>query len=381
MMTDSNDCISNNEVLHVIGKLGSGGIESFVMAVLEKIDKRFCYDFLVFFNEPNFYEEEIKRLGCNVITLLGRNHLKPIRVLLKSIEFWKLLRRHKEYKIVHIHVSRIVSAIVFVIVSRMNKRKVIVHGHCSAPRNYNGVKAFGDKIWQWIINRFEVQKVACSESAAEYIFGTKENVAVVYNGIDYDKFAFSDNERAGIRGKYHITENCCLLGNVARLSKEKNQAFLVEVLRRLGDGYKLMLVGTGPEKEALKKHANQLGLQDDVIFIGPTKAVNSYLSAMDVFLMASLQEGLCNSVIEAQANGMPCICSNGVPEIVKYSNNVKFLELDTGLWVNQIKTFKSNTRCAEEKNTGDLFDIKRNAKMIENIYSRLLGEEVLGECL
>lgn len=364
--------MKHNDILQVIGSLDSGGIETFVVSVLENISNDFLFDFLVFEQKESFYDDEIEAFSCKKIALLDRKYTKFIRGILKTARFYKLLK-NSSYRVVHIHVSKPTGGIIYCVIARLLHRKTIVHGHCSKPMNYPFLTAVVDSFCHYLMGKMQIFQIACSEGAKSYIFGGCSRAIVINNGIDFDKYRFEIENRQEIRAKYSIGDDITVLGSVGRLSHEKNYIFLIELLKNLDTNNVIFLVGDGKDKELLKNKSIEYGVADRIYFIDPTKNVEKYLSAMDIFLMPSLQEGLCNAVIEAQANGMECICSKGIPRIVNYTEKVTFLELNTFAWKQLIekkhggkhRESSFNMRCEQ-------FDIKRNALAIKNIYTQLL---------
>jgi glycosyltransferase involved in cell wall biosynthesis len=82
---------------------------------------------------------------------------------------------------------------------------------------------------------------------------------------------------------------------------------------------RLMIVGDGPEDSSLKELAKSLSIADYVIFTGNRDDVPALLSAMDVFCLSSIREGLSNTLLEAHAAGLPSVVTEtgGNAEIVK----------------------------------------------------------------
>ncbi len=103
---------------------------------------------------------------------------------------------------------------------------------------------------------------------------------------------------------------------VGRLVKVKGVHLLIEAMRRL-DGVRLILVGDGPERDALERASKGL----DVSFEGllPHREVLKRFRDAAVLVQPSLAEGMPNSVLEAMAHGLPVVATAvaGVPEIVR----------------------------------------------------------------
>ena len=98
-----------------------------------------------------------------------------------------------------------------------------------------------------------------------------------------------------------------------------------------------MLVGGGELESAIKQKASELGISDKIIFTGVRSDVPALLSAMDVFVFPSLYEGMPNTVIEAQATGLPCLISDTITREADITGLVRYLPLgDAGVWANYI---------------------------------------------
>lgn len=102
---------------------------------------------------------------------------------------------------------------------------------------------------------------------------------------------------------------------VGRVHWKKGYEHTLAALRMLKDegiDFRYRIIGTGPETERLKYATYALGLQDMISFEGelPHEEVTRRLSEADIYLQPSLQEGFCNSVLEAQLSGLLCIVSD-----------------------------------------------------------------------
>ena len=92
----------------------------------------------------------------------------------------------------------------------------------------------------------------------------------------------------------------------------------------------LVLMGDGGMKAEIQAQAERLGLIDSVVFTGNRADIHDLLNMLDVFVFPSRFEGLGIAPIEAQANGLPVVASNRVPEMAKVNNNFLFLPLESG---------------------------------------------------
>lgn len=145
-------------------------------------------------------------------------------------------------------------------------------------------------------------------------------VKVIPNGIDTRAFVPDPAARGRIRAELKIPPTACLVGTAGRLVPEKNYGLLLAAGKGvLGDDVRLVLVGDGPERDALKalvdpsiaKYVHWLGIRHDI---------PALLSAFDLFALSSKTEGLPIAVIEAMAAGLPILCTSvgGLPKVVRH---------------------------------------------------------------
>jgi len=151
----------------------------------------------------------------------------------------------------------------------------------------------------------------------------KENVSLIYNGVDSDSFSLTvdEDEKGSLKDNLGFTKSP-IIGSISRLSPVKGLPYLLfamkGILRRIPD-LQLLLVGEGPSKDHLMELAKKLGIAESVFFALNTTETKRFLSIIDVFVFYSLEEGLGLSLLEAMAAGKPCIASNvgGVSSVIE----------------------------------------------------------------
>lgn len=174
------------------------------------------------------------------------------------------------------------------------------------------------------------KKVACSEKAAKWLFNNSKNVSVINNGIDTSKFVFSNKIREKIRDKYSIDDKALIIGNVGRFSKQKNHSFLIEIfdnILKIEPNAVLFLIGTGNLEDKIREEVNRKNISQNVYFLGRKNNIADYLSAMDIFIMPSLFEGLPLAAVEAQASGMSVFVSNTITREIFLTNTIHSFSL------------------------------------------------------
>jgi glycosyltransferase involved in cell wall biosynthesis len=181
-------------------------------------------------------------------------------------------------------------------------------------------------IWRKLVDRV----AAClpvSEDMASRLVGhlgwNPERIRVVYPGIDADRFAAG---RADIELRRRLlgTGRETLVLYVGRLDHLKGVEILLAALERL-PGHALAVVGEGPERATLERHARVLG--DHVTFLGGRFDVEIIMASADLLVLPSRTEGVPIVVLEAMAAGLPVVATRvgGIPEAVA--------DVETGLLV------------------------------------------------
>ena len=145
----------------------------------------------------------------------------------------------------------------------------------------------------------------------------KNDIAVIPSGIclDKHKIRITEDERREGRAKFGLTDEHFVLFNLGRLGTEKNIDELISYFAKISKKYenaRLLIVGGGPAREALEKHAEDEGVSDKVIFAGMVDpdTVAHYYQLADLFVCASTSETQGLTYIEAAANGLPLLCRN-----------------------------------------------------------------------
>jgi len=134
---------------------------------------------------------------------------------------------------------------------------------------------------------------------------------VIYYGLPPERFNHK-YDRKQIYREFSLDEECRIIGNIARLSYQKGQRYLIEaaslVIEKI-KSVKFFFVGEGELESELKARVRQSGLQDYFVFTGYRNDIPHLLSAFEILVMPSLFEGLCFAVIEAAAMGVPSIAT------------------------------------------------------------------------
>ena len=155
--------------------------------------------------------------------------------------------------------------------------------------------------------------------------------------------------------------------------RKKNQKFLLEILAKLREKEpraSLLLIGGGALEGELKEKANELNVSDNVIFTGNVFDTEKYYSAMDVYVMTSIHEGLPFTVIEAQVNGLKCVLTDAITTMADVSGDSCFLSIydDVEQWIDKIMTHITRSEEIQTQKVKDMYDVKKETLRIESLY-------------
>ena len=361
-------------VLHIVTDMNRGGLETMIMNYYRHIDRsRVQFDFLVHRSARAAYDDEIESLGGHIYRISGLNPLS----LSYYHELDVFFKEHTEHKIVHSHLD-CMSAYPLRAAKKAGVPVRIAHAH--STKQDNDWKYIFKLISKKFITRYSTDLFACSKSAGKWMFGT-DNVTVLNNAIDTEKYVFNPSIREEIRQRLEL-ENSAVIGHVGRFSPVKNHDFIIEVFKSVKNmcpNSKLLLIGDGARKNEIQQKVDQLNLSSDVIFVGSSSNVDMYLQAMDVFVFPSHYEGLGIAAVEAQTAGLPCIVSDKVPSDCSVTSDlVSFLPLTAGaekwakLVYSKLNTKRTN-RGEEVKSCG--YDIFSQSIKLEEFYKETYEEQ------
>ncbi|MCY7382158.1 MAG: glycosyltransferase family 1 protein [Microcoleus sp. CAN_BIN18] len=306
-------------ILHVVGGMNRGGIETWLMHVLRHIDRdRFHMDFLVHTEKPCPYDDEARTLGSKIIPCLD-----PSKPWLYARNFKRILSEYGPYDIVHSHVHHF-SGYVLYLAKQAGIPVRIAHSHndtSSAEANAGWLRRSYLTLTEWSIAKFATIGLGCSRNAAASLFGssyqTDPRWQLLYYGIDLTPFRESVDAVA-VRTELDIPVDAFVVGHVGRFDRQKNHEFLLEIAAEIAKRepkMRLLLIGDGSLKLDIEQKAIEMGLGDYVIFAGLRSDIpRLMLGAIDTFVLPSLYEGLGLVLIEAQAADLPCVFSDVVPE-------------------------------------------------------------------
>lgn len=231
-------------------------------------------------------------------------------------------------------------------------------------------------LMRWLCWNFSTRRCGCSKEAMNFLFkghGWRQNEypTIIYNGIDLDDFQKPIDQgkkkhELGLKAKKHIL-------TVGQMVLQKNPEFIVRTISsflRKHDDTDFVWVGIGPCKQQIDLWLNDEEMNDRFHFLGSRNDVNEIMQCCDVFFLPSYFEGLGIVMIEAQAAGLSCVASTGVPKLAD-CGMVEFLSLDDPMekWHKAIERALSGYGSLNESQLS-LFSIKNMVKQMTQVFTK-----------
>ncbi len=381
--TPINNLASRNpharRVLHVIGSMGCGGIETWLLHILRAVDRsELAMDFLVHTPEPAFYDEEILDLGARII--FAGLHNAPVQLARRMSRAFEALG---PYDVVHSHVG-LFSGFSLAL-ARYHKVPIrIAHSHnmLAHPDHSERLpRTIYNSVMTKQINYHATHGLAASTEAAQGLFGNNwqqdPRFQVLFCGLNFSSFE-DPVDTTALRAQFGFTPDNFVLAHIGSFSPQKNHEFMLDIMHHLiqkTPKIRLLLIGDGPLSQSIHEKVHALGLKDYVQFAGLRTDVAHILKAADAFVFPSRFEGLGLALVEAQAAGLPCFVSDTVPTAASVVPEiVRRLPLEAGaeLWADIIfkhqgygKINPRNTLAAIRQSP---FDIRYSLNHLKQVY-------------
>lgn len=324
-----------------MGDLWAGAEVQLVTLMRYLIRHETCTFIVVLFNEGRL-ASELRTMGVSV-RVISESRYGLIRLVIHLARVFRQVRP----QIVHTHKYK--DNIVAILAARLTGGAHIVRMVHGLPEPFGGLKGFKmlcyvaldralSRVWA---RRF----VAVSASIATFLRDkcVAERIICIHNGVDLERLQIIEAKGQEIKKTLEIEIYETVVGTVGRLSSVKAQDRLLRATQQLIlAGYKIrvLLVGEGPMEQFLKELTKHLGLDRVVVFTGHQERVVDYLSAMDVFVLPSLSEGIPMALLEALAIARPVVATRvgGIPEVIEHGVNGLLVDPeDTSLLARSIR--------------------------------------------
>jgi len=292
--------------------LGLTGTPIKMMDVIENINPK-EFDITVAYKPDHpgcelDFLNDLKHLGIKSIPLRGKG-LFSLNGLLDLYDHVKKERR----QIVHCWDA-------LEIVARIMKlfiRCRVIMSYCNPVINKGSLIYFMvNKITSFLTDGviFCSQAIKNSYQINKVLFLKMSKTTIIHNCINISKIKTRFYNKEKIRERYQISNRNIVLTNIGYFNKQKGQIYLIKAMNsiiRQAPEAKLILVGWGPLEIELRKKAQELGVEDNILFAGKCQrsVVLEILSITDIFVLSSLWEGFGRVMGEAMAMGKPVVAT------------------------------------------------------------------------
>lgn len=359
------------KICHVVSGLKAGGVESMIYNYCSRLNKKEYEFHILYQHNPSIKNvKEFENLGFKFKKIPSKiKH--PIKNYLETLKYFK----NNSFDVVHCHMT-LMNFIPLIAAKRLKIPVRICHSHNSDVRKKNIFVRMLNNLLKLLCIKYATDLVACGKDAGRYMYGKKKFI-IINNALDIKKYEYNNLARKRIRKQFGILDDDILIGHIGRFTNQKNHKFIVEMFKKLVNdvstkekNYKLLLIGDGELKNEIEQDVIKNKIDSKVIFPGIINNTNEFYSAMDIFILPSLWEGLPVVGIESQISGLPCLFADTIDKECKINSNVCILNLDIDKWVScinniDLRRLKPNMEIINKKN----LDIDKEIFKLKKIYS------------
>ena len=377
-------------LLFVITKLELGGAQKQLLSLISNLDRERFNLFLFTAREGFLLPEALSIQGLSVHTsrFLERP-VSPIKDIISIFEICRFIKKNG-IEAVHTHSSK--AGILGRWAARLSGVKSIIHTVHGWSFHYYQSPLFR-KFYIWLERlaaKFTDLIIVVSERDKER--GLANNIAgaqayrLVRYGIDKNRLEIKDGF---IRQELGLRDDDVVVGSIACLKPQKSPEDFVKLAASINKSFpqvKFLLVGDGKLRSKIEALISQHHLERNIVLTGWRKDIPRLLSAMDIFVLTYLWEGLPISVLEAMASSLPVVATDtgGVREVISEgSNGYMVARRDISQMENRVVGLLKNEELRRRMGArgrisiGDDFSVKAMSEKIRDLYQELfLRKEV-----
>lgn len=368
---------SRPTVAHVVHSLATGGLENGVVNLVNATERDLRH-VVVCMTEEGALRPRL-RPGVEVVALGKRPGQDP-RAFVRLVA---LLRRMHP-AIVH---TRNWAAVDAIPAARLAGVRVLVHGEhgreASDPDGRNRRRNRIRRLLAPLVKQFVTVSRDLERWLVEDVRLPGRKVVTIVNGVDLSRFGQGD--RRGVRSRLGLAPDATIVGTVGRLDPVKDHAGLLRAFAGLTAAHPdtvLLIAGDGPCRDALTRLTGALGLGERVKLLGDCRDVPGVLSALDLFVLPSIAEGMSNTILEAMASGLPVVATRvgGNPELVEEHVTGRLVpSRDPGSLAEALAVYLDDPHLravqgkAARQRATERFGLERMCEGYVDLYRRVLG--------
>jgi glycosyltransferase involved in cell wall biosynthesis len=316
-------------VMQIVSNLDIGGAQEVVRTLAENLEKVGCQSVVVTFKDGPL-RENIEHLGIPVEILPQRQHgitalpqfirdmLRTRRALFELVKKYNVdvIQTHLLRSLDFLALSLRLQSKVQIFWTFHNARFDLREEHLAKHKWLFKPKRWGYHVLYSVCTRGVNRLIAVSEEVKTSIMKTlpsipQKKIIAIPNSVDVQRYS-KYRERTILRRNLGLAERHQVAAVVATFKEQKGHRYLLDALPEVLKNFPnlvVLFIGDGELKAALQNRTLELGLKNNVLFLGNRQDVPALLAASDLFILPSLWEGLPMALIEAMASGLPVIAT------------------------------------------------------------------------
>lgn len=291
------------KVLYLINHAGKAGTERYVETLVKYLGGKEVEPYFVY-NESGLLVERMAEMGVPTerIEMKSRFDFKAARELARLCEKWDI-------DLIHCHYLR--EHYTALLAKRYNKKIRVVYTNHFVLAN-NTVTRLSNR---WMDKRQDQMIAVCNKGKEQLIANgwTGDRIQVIFNAVDMNAWA-GDRSESTMRAELGIPEDRIVMLCASRFAHDKGHDYLIRSLKRLTEisdvPFTMVLAGDGPLLEQTEAQVKELGLEEQVIFVGFRKDIKNLYKGSDIYINSSQHEALSFLIVEAMAAGLPVIVTD-----------------------------------------------------------------------
>lgn len=291
------------KVLYLINHAGKAGTERYVETLVKYLGGKEVEPYFAY-NESGLLVERMAEMGVPTerIEMKSRFDFKAAKALAKLCEKWDI-------DLIHCHYLR--EHYTALLAKRYNKKIRVVYTNHFVLEN-NAVTRLSNR---WMDKRQDQMIAVCNKGKEQLIANgwTGDRIQVIFNAVDMNAWA-GDRSESTMRAELGIPEDRLVMLCASRFAHDKGHDYLIRSLKRLTEisdvPFTMVLAGDGPLLEQTKAQVKELGLEEQVIFVGFRKDIKNLYKGSDIYINSSQHEALSFLIVEAMAAGLPVIVTD-----------------------------------------------------------------------
>lgn len=261
------------------------------------------------------------------------------------------------------------------------KTVLVIHGSSTEAIELSIIKKYIVAVLENITLKWATRVYAVSR----YVEGwkivekhKKKCYGTIYNLPQTEKCA-----KNNLREELGIAQDDVVIVSTGRITREKGYENLLEVIVQMDiqSNVKVILAGDGDYLNEMQRKVCEKGLEKSVFFLGYRKDISNVLEAGDIFIILTLHETLCMSILEACQHSLPCVATNvgGIPEIINDRENGLLVKpYDNMAAVRALKLLISDRQLRldmgkrAKENIEKVFSEKKIIQQLDELYKELI---------